>query len=215
MKKITSLVLDGYVLEWLKEKGNASEYVNNLLKEKMKEEGVDISEYEKKSKLRFNKVMKFILQILQEGEGEVKVSEIVKRVREKYPYVVSVEKYLKELYEAEVIEVIKKQTDEGEKIFIKMKGFLDGVVVKSEIKEKVKEKAEEKTEEKISSIEEYILKKVGEKGCYYKSLYFDSIYDKDELVNKIKELIAKNILIMKATEEGGYLMLNKNREVVE
>jgi len=143
MKKILSIVVDGYVYEWLKEKGNVSEFANNVFKRMMQEEGVDISEYEKRSKLRFNKVMKFILQILQESEGEIRVSEIVKKVKEKYPYVLSVEKYLRELYDAEVIEVVKKQTEEGEKIFIKLKGFLDGVVVKNERGQKEVEKAVE------------------------------------------------------------------------
>ena len=85
-KRIISLTIDAYVFEWLKEKGNISAYINNLVKEKMKQEGVNVEELDKRASVRITRVKQFILDKIREYGGEIVYGTLIRELEKEFSY---------------------------------------------------------------------------------------------------------------------------------
>jgi hypothetical protein len=86
-RRVISISVDLYVFEWLKEKGSVSTYINNLLKEKMKQEGINIEELEKRAAVRMTRVKQFILDKVREYGGEIVYGTLIRELENEFSYI--------------------------------------------------------------------------------------------------------------------------------
>jgi len=101
-KRVISLTVDAYAFEWLKTKGNISAYINSLIKEKMKQEGVNVEELEKRASVRITRVKQFILDKVREYGGEIVYGVLLKEMEKEFSYLRTaiMESYIRELVES-------------------------------------------------------------------------------------------------------------------
>jgi hypothetical protein len=101
-KRIISITVDAYAFEWLKEKGNISAYINSLIKEKMKQEGVNVEELEKRASIRITRVKQFILDKVREYGGEIVYGTLIRELESEFSYMRkgAINSYINELIES-------------------------------------------------------------------------------------------------------------------